>query len=160
MICPTFCPAFVPTLNRRKAIPSKGCPVVPTSQPFRVKSYIQIDTIAPYIHSPLLGLKGGTQGQSIYSNTFMGIKGGTNMGQNMRQKKGGINELKYFKQKNLTAGSLLENEPEPLGTKEEMLKKKIEDAKKMNKDKTGKHFSPLSEKEIEVMESPGLLNYT
>ena len=86
MICPAFCPAFVPTLYRRIAIPSKGCPMVPTSQPFRVKSYIRINTITPYIRSPLLGLKGGTQGQTIYTNTFMGIKGGTNMGQLQREK--------------------------------------------------------------------------
>ena len=144
MICPAFCPAFVPTLYRRIAIPSKGCPMVPTSQPFRVKSYILIDTITPYIHSPLLGLKGGTQGQTIYTNTFMGIKGGTNMGQNMGQKKGGINELKYFKQKNLTEGSLLNEEPEQLTNKHELLMKKHENAKLMQKDNIGQVFSPLN----------------
>ena len=147
MICPAFCPAFVPTLYRRIAIPSKGCPMVPTSQPFRVKSYIRINTITPYIRSPLLGLKGGTQGQTIYTNTFMGIKGGTNMGQNMGQKKGGINELKYFKQKNLTEGSLLENEPEQLTNEHEVHVKRIENAKLMQKDKLVQIFSPLNKAE-------------
>ena len=44
----------------------------------------------------------------------------------MGQKKGGINELKYFKEKNLTAGSLLENEPELLTNEHEVLMKKHE----------------------------------
>ena len=66
--------------------------------------------------------------------------------------------MKYFKTQ-YTIGTIL-HDPVQIETEEEMLKKKIEDAKKMNKDKTGKFFSPLTKKEIEVMESPGLLNYT
>ena len=153
MICPAFCPAFVPTLYRRIAIPSKGCPMVPTSQPFRVKSYILIDTITPYIHSPLLGLKGGTQGQTIYTNTFMGIKGGTNMGQNMGQKKGGINELKYFKQKNLTEGSLLNEEPELLTNEHEVHMKRIENSELMSKSKVARLFAPLPKAEGNALEN-------
>ena len=67
--------------------------------------------------------------------------------------------MKYFKTQ-YTVGTILHDDPEQIGTKEELMKKKIENSKKMNKDKTGKFFSPLSKKEIEVMESPGLLNYT
>ena len=43
-------------------------------------------------YSAVTGLKGGTQGQTIYTNTFMGIKGGTNMGQTRDSKK---EESKY-----------------------------------------------------------------
>ena len=55
--------------------------------------------------------------------------------------------MKYFKQKNLTAGSLLENEPEQLTNEHELLAKKHENAKLMQKDKLGKIFSPLNKAE-------------
>ena len=60
--------------------------------------------------------------------------------------------MKYFRQKNLTAGSLLENEPEPIGTEEDMFKKKIENAKLMQKDKLGQVFSPLNKVKENALE--------
>ena len=74
------------------------------------------------------------------------------MGQNMGQKKGGINELKYFKQKNLTEGSLLENEPEQLTNEHEVHVKRIENAKLMQKDKLGQVFSPLNKAKENALE--------
>lgn len=75
------------------------------------------------------------------------------MGQNMGQKKGGINELKYFRQKNLTAGSLLENEPEQLTNEHELLAKKHETHKLMEKDNIGRIFIPLNKVKENALEN-------
>ena len=54
--------------------------------------------------------------------------------------------MKYFKT-DLTAGSLLENEPEQLTNEHELLMKKHENAKLMEKDNLGQVFSPLNKAE-------------
>lgn len=54
--------------------------------------------------------------------------------------------MKYFKPNN-TVGSRLIESPEPIGTEEDLLKKKHENARMMQKDKLGKIFSPLNKAE-------------
>ena len=51
--------------------------------------------------------------------------------------------MKYFKP-NHTVGSRLIESPEPIGSEENMLRKKYENAKLMQKDKIGQIFSPLN----------------
>ena len=51
--------------------------------------------------------------------------------------------MKFFKT-DLTAGSLLENEPEQLTNEHELFMKRIETAKLMKKDNIGRIFSPLN----------------
>ena len=53
------------------------------------------------------------------------------------------NKMKFFKT-DLTGGSLLENEPEQLTNEHELLAKKHENAKLMQKDNIGQVFSPLN----------------
>ena len=56
------------------------------------------------------------------------------------------NKMKFFK-KNLTEGSLLNEEPELLTNEHELLAKKHENAKLMQKDKLGQIFSRLNKAE-------------
>ena len=60
--------------------------------------------------------------------------------------------MKYFKT-DLTAGSLLENEPEQLTNEHELLAKKHENAKLMQKDNIGQVFSPLNKAKENALEN-------
>ena len=61
--------------------------------------------------------------------------------------------MKFFKEKNLTAGSLLNEEPEQLTNEHELLAKKHENAKLMQKDKLGQVFSPLNKAKENALEN-------
>ena len=52
--------------------------------------------------------------------------------------------MKFFKQKNLTEGSLLNEEPEQLTNEHEVHMKRIENSELMQKDNIGQVFSPLN----------------
>ena len=61
--------------------------------------------------------------------------------------------MKFFKEKNLTAGSLLNEEPEQLTNEHELLAKKHENAKLMQKDNIGQVFSPLNKAKENALEN-------
>ena len=60
--------------------------------------------------------------------------------------------MKFFKT-DLTGGSLLENEPEQLTNEHELLAKKHENAKLMQKDNIGQVFSPLNKAKENALEN-------
>ena len=59
--------------------------------------------------------------------------------------------MKYFKT-DLTAGSLLENEPEQLINEHELHVKRIENSELMSKSKVARLFTPLPKVENEALE--------
>ena len=67
--------------------------------------------------------------------------------------------MKYFK-KNLTEGSLLNEEPEQLTNKHELLMKKHENAKLMQKDNIGQVFSPLNKAKENALNKTNKIKWT
>ena len=62
------------------------------------------------------------------------------------------NKMKFFKT-DLTAGSLLNEEPEQLTNEHELLMKRIENSELMSKSKVARLFAPLPKAENDALEN-------